>query len=195
LPGELAAGIPAIDAYCIPAIRQNPDLPSQHAEEDLNSTRVIEPFDDRKLLRKRSGSQANRFTHAQPLIEPGHSAAIHRCDHRLDDPAGNRARPVSLHHHPRNSKSTVHAAPLVARQIQHDEQIPRKVRANDGRQPARMADRALPFGKKRPKFLVLELDPGALFRKRLGVNHEPPFGPAHIVRKVRRNIQVVPLYP
>jgi hypothetical protein len=96
-------------------------------------------------------------TYLQFVFELQNAARVGRRNPRLDHPARNRMRPISPHHQPRYPNGAVDAAPLVAGEIEDDEQIAGKEWRLDRAHSARVPDGLVPFRLKRREPLVPEL--------------------------------------
>src|SRR6266436_6343058 len=76
-------------------------------------------------------------------------------DQRLDDAARNRMRLIAPRQQPRYPKGAVDAAPLMAGEIEDDEQIARKKWRLDRARFARVANGLMPFRLERPECLAM----------------------------------------
>src|SRR5216684_3254104 len=111
----------------------------------------------REVLGEWARHQTHRLADLQFVDELQNSARVGCRDQRLDHAARNRMRLIASHHQPRYPKGAVDAAPLMAGEIEDDEQIAGKKWRLDRARSARVSNGLMPFRLKRPESLAMEL--------------------------------------
>jgi hypothetical protein len=115
------------------------------------------------LLGEWACHQTDRVSYLEFNSELQNASPVGRCYQRLDHPLWNRIRLITPHYQPRHPKGAVDAAPLMAGQIEDDEEIAGKKRRLDGAYFARMSNALTPFWLEGSEPLAIELTLGACF--------------------------------
>jgi len=145
---------------------RNRDLSPKNIEQHPDPSGIVQTIEDCELLGERPRHQPHRSAYLQFVAEMQNAARVGCRDKRLDHLARNRMRLIAPHHQPRYPKSAVDAAPLMAGEIEHDEQIAGEKWRLDSYRFARMPDGLAPFRLKRPESLAMQLNLGTRFGKR-----------------------------
>ncbi len=116
--------------------------------------------------------------------EPEDAAPVGRGDQRLDHAARHRLRHLAAHHQSRDAEGAVDAAPLVAVEIERNEQIAREKRRLDGAQLARVPHRLVALWHEGAEILVVEIALRAPFGKGQGVHRIPALAGGKADRRV-----------
>ena len=162
---------------------RNCHLPAENVEKHPDAPGIVQIIQYRELLGEWARHQTHRPADLQFVGELQNAARVGRRDQRLDHAVRNRMWLIAPHHQPRYPKGAVDAAPLMAGEIEDDEQIAGEKWRLDRARSARVPDGLVPFRLKRPESLAMELTLGARFGKRQSVYGIPPLA----VRKGARS--------
>ena len=117
-----------------------PDLPPHYIEQNAGATGIVELFEHREPVGKRTRHYPHRAAFLQ-LRREIDDAAVHRDrDQRFDDAVRDRMRRLAAHDQARHAECAVDPAPLIPPRIEGNKQVARKQRRLDRGQFARMPD-------------------------------------------------------
>lgn len=138
--------------------QDNRDPSSHDFQKDANTACIVQVIDLTHKIREGAHENTHRLAWLQFVARQVHYAvlvaSITQC---LNDTSRRRRGSITLHYKPTDPIGPVDAAPLVARQVELREKIPRKERCKNDVNLARVTTRLLSARQENRKTLILQM--------------------------------------
>jgi hypothetical protein len=174
---DLAVALRARQAEIRPpapmSFHQDRDASTQHVEEDLHPSGIVEAIERAEIFGERPLGQPYPISHIELRSQFQQPVRTRRGNESLNDSRRNGLRPLALHHHAGHSQRAVDRSPSIVLGIEDDEHVARKEGCNHRRELAGASDGPLTLGQKCAISLVFELNLGAVLLVWQGMHHEP----------------------